>query len=77
MMYKLSNSTTIIRIADCADIPNDPANRDYVEYITWVEAGNAPEPADPVPEPTPAPTLVEQILASPTDLAALKQALGP
>jgi len=32
--------------------------------------------ADPAPEPTPAPTLVEQILASPADLAALKQALG-
>ena len=32
--------------------------------------------ADPVPEPIPALTLVEQILASPTDLAALKKALG-
>jgi hypothetical protein len=32
--------------------------------------------ADPVPEPTPAPTLVEQILASPADLTSLKQALG-
>ena len=75
-MYKLSNSTTIIRIADGASIPNDPANRDYVEYLAWVEAGNAPEPADPIPEPIPAPTLVEQILASPADLAALKKALS-
>lgn len=32
--------------------------------------------ADPVPEPTPAPTLVEQILANPSDLAELKKALG-
>ena len=32
--------------------------------------------ADPVPEPIPAPTLVEQILESPADLAALKKALG-
>ena len=75
-MYKLSNGTTIIRIADFASIPNDLFNRDYVEYLAWVEAGNTPEPADPIPEPTPAPTLVEQILASPADLAALKQALG-
>jgi len=75
-MYKLSNGATIIRIADCADIPNDITNRDYVEYLGWVEAGNTPEPADPLPELIPAPTLVEQILASPADLAALKQALG-
>ena len=32
-------------------------------------------PVEPMVMP-PAPTLVEQILASPTDLAALKQALG-
>ena len=32
-------------------------------------------PAEPIVMP-PTPTLVEQILASPTDLAALKQALG-
>ena len=33
-------------------------------------------PLPPIPEPIPALTLVEQILASPADLAALKQALG-
>jgi len=33
-------------------------------------------PLPPIPEPTPALTLIEQILASPADLAALKKALG-
>ena len=46
------------------------------EYQKWVAAGNAPKPADPIPETIFAPTLVEQILASPADLAALKKALG-
>jgi hypothetical protein len=29
-------------------IPFDPANTDYQEYLKWVEAGNAPAPADEV-----------------------------
>lgn len=41
-----------------------------------VPEGVTPEPADPQLVPVPPPTLVEQILASPTDLAILKQALG-
>ena len=24
----------------------DPDNRDYAEYLKWLEAGNTPEPAD-------------------------------
>jgi hypothetical protein len=53
-MYQLTNSPTIIRIADHACIPPDPANTDYAAYLAWVEAGNMPEPA-PAPAPLPPP----------------------
>lgn len=74
-MYQLTNSPTIIRIADHACIPPDPANTDYAAYLAWVEAGNTPEPA---PEP-PAPvelTPAEKLATSGLTVEELKQLLG-
>lgn len=37
----------IVRDEDGAFIPFDEANKDYVEYLWWLDDGNAPTPATP------------------------------
>ena len=46
-------SETVLRVADGAYVPPDPANRDRAEFNAWVAEGNTPDPPDPLPEPPP------------------------
>ena len=46
MTYQLTSGDTILRLADNAFIPPDPANVDYAAYLRWLEEGNTPLPAE-------------------------------
>jgi hypothetical protein len=35
-------SESVVRLADLATIPFDENNKDYLEYLDWIEAGNEP-----------------------------------
>ena len=41
-----SHAAYVIHVADNAFIPFNPDNTDYQQYLKWLEAGNAPEPAE-------------------------------
>jgi hypothetical protein len=51
MSYKIYNTIfgtiTILRIEDSAIIPVDQKNKDYQEYISWLEEGNVAEEINP------------------------------
>jgi hypothetical protein len=50
-MYKLAplengHQKTVVRLSDNANIPFDPNNTDYQEYLKWLSEGNTPEAAE-------------------------------
>lgn len=52
-MYRLTDTSTVIRLDDGVSIPADVGNRDWRDYLAWVEAGGVAEPAIEPPLPTP------------------------
>ena len=50
----------------CAQIEHNPANNDYADYLKWLAAGNAPQPADPtiVSIPSCSPRQIRQALTA-------------
>lgn len=59
--YQLTATEVIVRTEDGANIPADPDNVDYNEYLWWLEDGGVPDPyIEPEPEP-PEPTTEQSI----------------
>jgi hypothetical protein len=75
MTYQLTTGDTILRLADNASIPPDPANTDYQAYLAWCEDGNTPEPA-PEPEPIPELTTEQKLEAAGLTVAELRELFG-
>ena len=75
MTYQLTTGDTILRLADNAWIPSDPANCDYREYLDWVAAGNEPKAAL-VLETHPVLTPEQKLAAAGLTVAELKELLG-
>ena len=64
-MYKLTNSTGVIRTSDDALIPADADNADWQKYQQWLAAGNTPLPAD-------VPQVAELLARAKDELRALR-----
>jgi hypothetical protein len=75
MIYQLTASDTILRLADNAFIPPDPANTDYQAYLEWLAEGNEPEPA-PVVEPPLALTTEQKLETAGLTVAELRELFG-
>ena len=75
--YQLTSSTSILRTADNACIPADPANRDYADYLSWAAAGNTADPYV-APPPPPAQFLPQDLMAqfAPADMVKITAAIN-
>ena len=68
--YKLKfGSPGVIRVSDGAHIPESESNRDYQEFLAWLDAGNTLDPAE-TPEETAARQAQEAEVAGQEDLRA-------
>ena len=74
MPYQKLKNGFIRRVSDGAQIPPDPSNRDYKEYLTWEAAGNtAPNAPDHAPTPG---EIVARQARKDAAINKLKSALG-
>lgn len=74
-MYRLTTGDTILRTADNAFIPQDPANTDYAAYLRWCDEGNTPLPAPEAPAP-PVLTAQQKLEAAGLTVAELRELLA-
>ena len=71
--YKLTNFDVILT-EDGKSIPKVRGNRDYEEYLKWLEGGGIPDEADPIVE-TPGNGVEERLKAVEETLAKLTSEL--
>lgn len=64
--YQLTHTPVVIRTADQAHIPDDPANADRQRYDQWLADGGVPDP--------PAPPSRAGVIAQSSQALALSQA---
>ena len=77
-IYKETNFGGILRLSDNTHIPTDPANKDFAEYLKWVDDGNVADPMDPPLIEVPSETLtpLEKLQAAGLTVDDLKTLLG-